>query len=396
MENIRYLHIIRGFAAFFVLLAHAKWPFWIGGRAFLTQTPFWDLDLIDKTGFALALISSNGTAMVVIFYVLSGFIIAHSYAKNKWTYKQFIVNRSLRVYIPYIASALIAGLLLFFSYQLASPLFEAPLKDYHHRVGTAYKEGLNIQNFIKTIFFVKEERINYFGFNYVYWSLLYEMIFYLLFPLLLKYLRHIFLATAVIFPLHIFYQPLPEINYWYLYLTEYLFYFSSGIYLYRLFVSGKINFYKDSAVLKKSGLLVIMCTCFFASQLIGFSQYKSISFLAAISMALAWITYLLLYGSKNGFLTRVFMFLGRISYSLYLIHVPLLLLFYSLCFYFFSFHSYTSPWLYLLFALMVLPFAFGFYALFEQLSFSLIENHKRRLRQNLVVEPNASENFVKS
>ena len=388
MQNIRYLHIIRGFAAFFVLLAHAKWPFWIGGKAFLKQTSFWDLDLIDKIGFVFALISSNGTAMVVMFYVLSGFIISHSYAKNKWSYKQFIINRSLRIYIPYIASALIAGALLFFSYQLAFPLFDAPVKDYHQRVATSYSEGLNFQNFIKTIFFVKEERVNYFGFNYVYWSLLYEMIFYLLFPLLLKYLKYIFFATALLFPLHIFYQPLPEINFWYLYLTEYLFYFLSGIYLYRLFISGKVNIYKGTILLNKHVLLTIITLCFCASQIIGFSQYKSISFLASTSMAIAWIIYFLLYGAKNSFLTRVFMSLGKISYSLYLVHVPLLLLFYSLCFYFFSINSYPSPWLYLLLALLVLPFAFGFYALFERLSFSLIENHKQRLRQRLFVEGN--------
>ena len=256
MQNIRYLHIIRGFAAFFVLLAHAKWPFWIGGRAYLKETSFQDLDFIDKIGFAFALVSSNGTAMVVIFYVLSGFIISHSYAKNKWTYKQFIINRSLRIYIPYIASALAAGAVLFFSYQLALPLFDTPVKDYHQRVATAYSEGLSLPNFIKTIFFIKEERVNYFGFNYVYWSLLYEMIFYLLFPLLIKYLKYIFLATALLFPLHIFYQPLPEINYWYLYLTEYLFYFLSGIYLYRFIISRKLDLVKNSIWFNKNVLLV--------------------------------------------------------------------------------------------------------------------------------------------
>ena len=242
MENIRYLHIIRGFAAFFVLLAHSKWPFWIGGTAFLKQTSFWELSIIDKLGMAIALLSSNGTAMVVIFYVLSGFIIAHSYEKNKWTYRQFLVNRSLRIYIPYVASALLAGVLLIASYKLASPLFDAPVKDYHQRVMSSYTQGLNFTNFLKTLFFIKVERVNYFGFNYVYWSLLYEMIFYLIFPLLLKHLKYFFLAAAIIFPIHIFYQPLPEINYWYLYLTEYLFYFLSGIYLYRFIIHDAIRF----------------------------------------------------------------------------------------------------------------------------------------------------------
>jgi peptidoglycan/LPS O-acetylase OafA/YrhL len=389
MQNIKYLHIIRGFAAFFVLLAHAKWPFWIGGTAFLKQTSFWELSVLDKAGLAFALLSSNGTAMVIIFYVLSGFIIAHSFSKNKWSYKQFIINRSLRIYIPYIASALIAGLLLVASYRLAAVLFESPVKDYHQRVMTAYSSGLNLTNFIKTFFFFKTERVNYFGFNYVYWSLLYEMIFYLVFPLLLKYLKYIFVATLVIYPVHIFYQPLPEIDYWYLYLTEYLFYFLSGIYLYRFVISGKLDFYKGSVWLKKYVLLVLILLSFFSAELIGFSSYKSISFLAATVMSLSWMIYLLLYGAKNGYFTKLFMFLGKISYSLYLIHVPLLLFFYSLVFYFFSIDSYSSPWVYLFFALMTIPLAYVFYYLFEKLSFSLIEVHKKKIKQKALVEETA-------
>jgi peptidoglycan/LPS O-acetylase OafA/YrhL len=368
------------------LLAHAKWPFWIGGRAFLKETSFWELNLLDKIGFVIALLSSNGTAMVVIFYVLSGFIITHSYQKNKWTYKQFLINRSLRIYIPYIASAILAGVLLVASYKLASSLFDAPQKDYHRRVMTSYTEGLNVTNFFKTVFFVKTERVNYFGFNYVYWSLLYEMIFYLLFPLLLKHLQYIFLATAIIFPLHIFYQPLPEINYWYLYLTEYLFYFLAGIYLYRFFISGKLQAYKSSIFLNRNILLPLVMICFLASQVLGFTAYKSVSFLASTSMAIAWIAYLLMYGAKSGFLTKVFMFLGKISYSLYLIHVPLLLFIYSLNFYLFSSYSYRSPRTYFLPVLLVIPLAFGFYLLFEKISFALIENHKKKLRSKALTQ----------
>jgi peptidoglycan/LPS O-acetylase OafA/YrhL len=182
MQHIRYLHIIRGFAAFFVLLAHAKWPFWIGGSAFFQSQSLQEISTADKLGGALALLSSNGSAMVVIFYVLSGFIVTHSYQKNKWTYKQFLINRSLRIYIPYLASALLAGGLFYLSYKLAAPVFEDPIKDYHQRVNVAYHEGLNFTNFIKTFFFIKTERVNYFGFNYVYWSLIFVILFYIFLP----------------------------------------------------------------------------------------------------------------------------------------------------------------------------------------------------------------------
>jgi peptidoglycan/LPS O-acetylase OafA/YrhL len=377
MQHIRYLHIIRGFAAFFVVLAHAKWPFWIGGSAFFQSQSLQEISTADKLGGALALLSSNGSAMVVTFYVLSGFIVTHSYQKNKWTYKQFLINRSLRIYIPYLASALLAGGLFYLSYKLAAPVFEDPIKDYHQRVNVAYHEGLNFTNFIKTFFFIKTERVNYFGFNYVYWSLLYEMLFYLFFPLLLKYSKFLLYATAIIFPIHIFYQPVPQIDYWYLYLTQYLLYFLMGIALYKWFASVKLHTIKKHWLFTKPVLVIGIAGLFLLSQLIGFSSFKAVSFCIAALMAVAWIIYLLLYGVR-GILVKPAVFLGTISYSLYLVHVPLLLLFYSCLFYFFQKVGYPSPWFYFLPALMTLPFAYLFYLVFEKLSFSLIALHKKR------------------
>jgi peptidoglycan/LPS O-acetylase OafA/YrhL len=144
--------------------------------------------------------------------------------------------------------------------------------------------------------------------------------------------------------------------------------------------------YKTSIFFKSYVLLPLIVVLFFIAQLLGFSSYKSISFLVATLMAVAWIIYLLFYGAKNGFLTKVFMFLGKISYSLYLIHIPLLLFFYSIIFYLFSFYSYPSPWTYFLPALLLIPLAFGFYLLFEKVSFTLIENHKKKLRQRSMVQ----------
>lgn len=381
MANIKYLHIIRGFAALFVVLAHAKWPFWIGGSAFLENTSFSHLNIFNKLGLVQALSSSNGTAMVIVFYVLSGFIISYSYQKNKWTYRQFLVNRAARIYIPYLASAVLAGFVLWLAIRLAAPIFTNPVKDYHQRIFVAYTEGLNGWNFIKTLFFIKTERINYFGFNYVYWSLLYEMLFYLFFPFILKFNKAVLVITACIYPLHFIFNPLPEINYWYFYFTEFLFYFSSGVFLFQQLKSKNMEVLKTRVYLKKPLLFFVLAATFFLIILGGVNRFKDLSFFAAGIFGLTWIFFILLHGIKNNLLSKAFLFLGTISYSLYLVHVPLLLFFYSLLYYFFQWHTYPSPWIYLLFVFLTIPFAYIFYLVFERLSFKLIERQKKKLHK---------------
>lgn len=381
MNNIKYLHVIRGFAAFMVVLAHAKWPFWIGGTAFMANRSFSALPVTEKAGLLQALASSNGTSMVIVFYVLSGFVVSYSYQKNRWTYKQFLVNRALRIYIPYLASAIVAGFFLWIAFKLASPVFENPIKDYHARVAVAKNEGLTVINFLKTLVFAKTERINYFGFNYVYWSLLYESIFYLLFPFILRWYKIILLASAIIYPLHFVYNPMPEINYWWFYFTEFLLYFTAAVALFSYLKGKEISYLKSQFLFRKNILLSILVLSF-VIVLSGVSErLKDFSFSAAAIFGLASIVLIWLYSLKTNFITKALLYLGTISYSLYLVHVPILLLLYALFYNLFGWAVYSSPWVYWVVLIFVIPAAGLFYRIFEVASFSLINAQKRKLHK---------------
>ncbi|MFL5788724.1 MAG: acyltransferase family protein [Flavisolibacter sp.] len=382
-RNIKYLHIIRGFAAFYVLLAHAKWPFWVGGSSFFHNRPFSSLSFLDKLGSILALCSSNGTAMVIVFFVLSGFIITHSYNRNNWQYREFIINRCLRIYIPYIASVILAGILLVIAYNLASPVYDIPMKDYHEGISRAYHEGLTVSNFIKTFFFIRGD-VNYFGFNYVYWSLLYEMIFYLLFPFILKYYKQFLIVSIILYPLHFIFTK-DEMQFFLVYFfIKYLFYFCSGIWLYNVIKNG--NKYLQHYVAEKKVLLLgSLLLCFMGIVVLGFAfpNAMGVSFVLAVFFSLLWIVYILKHGMHLNFLSRTFLFLGEISYSLYLIHVSILLLLYSLCFHYFGVKEYSSPWVHFLVAIIILPVAYVFYVLFEKFSVRMVQNHKKAVHHKL-------------
>src|SRR5690554_895399 len=99
-NKLTLIHGIRGVAATIVVFCHAKFLFWVGGTEFLMRFPTADWGILDYVFFAFDMSTSNGTAMVVMFFVLSGFFIAYSYQTNLWKLFDFYRIRFLRVYIP--------------------------------------------------------------------------------------------------------------------------------------------------------------------------------------------------------------------------------------------------------------------------------------------------------
>ncbi|MBK8495671.1 MAG: hypothetical protein IPL50_12105 [Chitinophagaceae bacterium] len=77
MSNIRYLHIVRGLAALLVVFFHAKYVFWVGGTIYMEEVglhSFWDYVV-----FSADMLSSCGKECVIVFFILSAFVIKHSF-----------------------------------------------------------------------------------------------------------------------------------------------------------------------------------------------------------------------------------------------------------------------------------------------------------------------------
>lgn len=127
---------------------------------------------------------SSGSQMVMIFFVLSGFFMAMSMENNKVTgpkkLKIFYSTRFIRIYVPYISSIVVSVLVLFWVAKYTPDLYNlSSNREFNNRLIVAYHD-ITIQNFLKSLVFSKNNE--YIGFNYAYWSLLYEGIFYLIIP----------------------------------------------------------------------------------------------------------------------------------------------------------------------------------------------------------------------
>lgn len=106
--RLRYLDGLRGYAALTVLFGHAQ-MFYPGFAQYrVTLTPLWLRYLFNAILFPF----EAGTFAVYIFFVLSGFVIAASASRGDTPLPIIVLNRYLRLTLPMLATALVAWLLL--------------------------------------------------------------------------------------------------------------------------------------------------------------------------------------------------------------------------------------------------------------------------------------------
>jgi len=321
MNNLRQLHIIRGFAALYVAIGHAKVVFWSGGQEYLKTYPVEEWDLFDYLVFAIDMLSSSAQEFVIVFFILSGFFIAFSFERNNWSFKDFLINRVVRIYPPYLFSALLAILVfLFIDYYNPALFTSGSTKPIIVRMTRSYHE-MNVAGFLKSLLYLPQQ--DYIGGNLSYWSLLPEWIFYLIIPFLIGFKKWPLLIFGITYfantlALFGFENPLLK------FVFEYGFYFFLGIELYRFINSNEWQ----SKMPSKLFSYAIMVFLIFITIVLGVLCEKGIinvdatSLLSACALSVFSIMTLLKYPIK-GAIYKVGVFFGDISYSLYVCHLPI-------------------------------------------------------------------------
>lgn len=160
--HINWLDSLRGFAVLFVFLYHCLgWTH--GSKPFLWDGQFRDLG--QPLDYFVILPLVFGWSGVAIFFVVSGFCIHLSYSKNpQWA--PFFWRRFWRIWPPYFAA-----LLLFF------------VTDY--LIGNISSENGLVQLLSHTLLVHNFSRLTHFGINPSFWSIAVEAQLYLVYPLLL-------------------------------------------------------------------------------------------------------------------------------------------------------------------------------------------------------------------
>ena len=314
-EDIHCISYLRGLAAFGVALFHVRIELWVGFDALKadpTLGGFWD--------HALSWLSLPTVFMgsgVMLFFVISGFCIHHPYAGpkgKKLDLREYAIRRLFRIYPPYLAAILFAFFVQWYGF--------------HH----GYLKGLDGKNYQLATMFMQ----NAFGHqpecNGALWTIPIEVAFYICFPLVYLGLRRNLFGTLVagliVSLLAISYSLHGPINYNFL---PYWFVWIAGAAIAERYKTG---------TLKQPPLWVfIVAILFFAVGICCTWHARS----AGVGPFTGPITQLECFGYGIGFIALVWwsvvnqwfyqmlpaaahyslLFLGAISYSLYLFHMPL-------------------------------------------------------------------------
>jgi peptidoglycan/LPS O-acetylase OafA/YrhL len=309
---------MRGIAALLVCSDHSRHIFFVEYHS-----------LAGKVFFLPYLITSTGHQAVVIFFVLSGFLVGGSVLRsldqNRWGWKRYLTHRFVRLWL-----VLIPTLLLCLGWDTLGSYLQ-----HHGHTPTALLHGmpgivpdepieqrLDLQPnatpaiFLGNVFFVQKILVPTFGSNGPLWSLANEFWYYLLFPFAVLAIRSRYsVLTRVLFAAA--------------FLLVAWFVGASIMSLFPIWVFGALLIYVRPP---RCGFAWrVVATVVYSAVLLGCvpiarrNETVADYVLAVATTAYLWLLLSAMERSSKKAGEALARGLARFSYTLYLVHMPLLL-----------------------------------------------------------------------
>lgn len=297
------LDSLRGIAALMVVFQH-----------------FWEMNHISDDRLRPWFFYCAGHEAVILFFVLSGFVLSHQLRNFCWQeYPKFFLKRIIRIYPPYYMAMIVSiTTLLLISNFYRSALPGLGLKDWFYIWSQTTFDSTLWRGLVTILGHCGS------SLNLSVWTLFYEMWLFLLFPVV----WYILCARIKLFGF-LFLLVLGSVNY-YLWslrvllqndwagIVYYLWYFIIGMLIYQ-----NLNFCEK---LSKNWWFVLAVTLYFSNYLF-FGKITSRllhEIIVAAGSSLIIINVIKNNTTKVVLANSVIRFYGRISYSLYLFHLPVL------------------------------------------------------------------------
>ena len=299
------LDSLRGIAAAMVVLSH-----FFGA----TNSTGRQEDLLRTLVYPL----KNGEAAVALFFLLSGFVLSlPTWRGRPQSYSVFIVRRICRIYLPYLFGLALSvlGASIFASHKVSG------LSEWFYPTWTGPVDWTLV---LKHILFIGP-RYNVREFNFAFWTLIIEMRVAIILPFFLLLMRRLsfggmWLVCAMTFII----ASVGEFRVTPLQILGWTSFFLAGVIVARAVILEPGHF---SRIFSRRSVTLLSLTTFFFGGLLEPILHLS-GLLGRVPSAvggLATICAALYNRELRSFLrTRALQFMGRISYSLYLLHVTVL------------------------------------------------------------------------
>jgi peptidoglycan/LPS O-acetylase OafA/YrhL len=267
----------------------------------------------DYLMFGTSMLTRLAVEFVIVFFVLSGFSIAHSLSGNT-SPLQFYKRRFIRIYPSYVAALIFAGLVFLITRYWHPEWYDGSITGFAFARTIEMNQYFDGETIAKNLVYMPSR-----GFITPFWSLTYEVIFYLLAPFLLRRLNGYAAVSLLLFAVHFFMPATIQSLGLPLYIHEFLFvyniYFVTGVLLYKHYEKVAQVFMQFS----KSALLFFIAVALLLMYAANFYfKVETVySFLASALLGVLLIIFFLKYNLRVNWLMGI----GRFSYTLYITHL---------------------------------------------------------------------------
>lgn len=330
-EGSVHLDALRGLAALVVVLGHTRSLFFSSTAAPQTTSAGLQTTSLDAVPQTSVVVSGQtaaiaepritiGNEAVMIFFVLSGFLVGgsvlRSFRKNIWSWSDYLIKRLTRLWVVLIPALVLglvvdhAGIRLFGSQSIyGSPAGQLIV------VGDLL-DRLRLQVFLGNLFFTQQVLVNNFGVNESLWSLAFEFWYYILFPLMMivivsrSKLSHRVLAVCGFAAISYFIGP---------WIMEHFPVWILGALIAWLPLKLSERMARRLALATAVVLVIAMPLV----RKVPISIYKAEWVFAVLSACLIYLVKHMGQKRRPDWYSVVSGFFSRISYTLYLVHLPL-------------------------------------------------------------------------
>jgi peptidoglycan/LPS O-acetylase OafA/YrhL len=314
--NLKILDTLRGFASIYVLFGHARWLLWEGYTFGYKLHPN-AYSILNKIGMYFFSLFQFGHQSVLFFFVLSGFVIHWSSSKRfnktgQFDILDYLFRRLKRIYPPLLLALVLTFLLDNLGLILKLPIY------FSHTLYPSINDNIHPVLNWKTLFgnlgFLQTVYTGVWGTDGPLWSLMYEWWFYVLYiPFIWLFRKNRILASLLVLALWVISL---EFQFGPLLLKMILNYFVTW-YLGMLLADVLLN---EKISVKLAGLYLLVILLFSVLR-----YYRGIGGDVILAIGIVCLLFVLLTTNIGRYLKSLHK-LGEFSYTLYIIHVPILCL----------------------------------------------------------------------